>query len=272
MVKKEKLLSLKEIQYEEKEMLKKVVDFFNEQDMTYYLWAGTFLGAVRHKGFIPWDDDIDLAMTRPEYNKFLAYLKKNNNKISDNLEVIGLELGNSDFPILKVINKNVKVDEIEQCDEYLWIDIFPLDATPQDNKKFYKRVAFLNKIFILKRQQRLHQNLMATSKFKRFIKAIGMGILRLWRYDSYKKFYLKYCTKYNYDDYEYVHNNVWCSSAAVYNKNDLISAEYEFEGLKVNGIKDYDKFLSMGYGTDYMQLPPVEKRMTHKFKAWKIEK
>ena len=161
---------MKEIQYEEKEMLKKVVDFFNEQDMTYYLWAGTFLGAVRHKGFIPWDDDIDLAMTRPEYNKFLAYLKKNNNKISDNLEVIGLELGNSDFPILKVINKNVKVDEIEQCDEYLWIDIFPLDATPQDNKKFYKRVAFLNKIFILKRQQRLHQNLMATSKFKRFIK------------------------------------------------------------------------------------------------------
>lgn len=267
---KKKYLSLKEIQYEEKEMLRILDNFFNKHNMTYYLWAGTYLGAVRHKGFIPWDDDIDLAMTRPEYNKLLEYLKNNDNKISDNLEAIGLELGNSDFPIIKVINKNIRVEEEEQCDEYLWIDIFPLDATPQDNRKFYKRVAFLNKIFVLKRQQKLNQKLMATSNLKRVIKNIGMGILKIWKYDSYIKFYYKYCTKYNYDDYEYVHNNVWSSSSAVYNKKDLISKEYEFEDLKVNGIKDYDKLLSTCYGKDYMKLPSKEKMVNHGIKVWKV--
>jgi len=265
-------LTLKEIQYEEKEMLKTVVSFFDENDMNYFIWAGTFLGAVRHKGFIPWDDDIDLAMTRPEYNKFIDYLKKHDFKISDNLEVIGLELNNSDFPLLKIINKNIKVDEEEKCDEYLWIDIFPLDATPEDNRKFYKRVRFLHKIFILKRQQQKKMELMAANKFKKHIKNIFMSILKLWNYDSYIRFYLKYCTKYNYDDYDFVHNNVWTDSPVIYNKEELVTTKYQFEDLNVNGLVDYHKYLSEGYGEDYMQLPPEEKRVTHNFKAWKVER
>lgn len=271
-MKKKKLLTLKEIQYEEKEMLKTLVSFFKKQKINYFLWAGTFLGAIRHKGFIPWDDDIDLAMTRPEYNKFIAYLKSHDCKISDNLHVIGLELNNSDFPILKVINKNIRVEEPEKCDEYLWIDIFPLDATPQDNAKFYKRVALLNKIFILKRQEKNKTELIAASKLKRFIKKIFISILRIWKYDNYIRFYLKYATKYKYEDYEYVHNNVWSSSPAVYNKKDLVNKTYEFEDILVNGVKNYDDFLSRGYGKDYMKLPPVESRATHNFKAWYIER
>jgi len=68
-----KYLTLEEIQHEEKEMLKELIKFFKKENINYFVWAGTFLGAVRHKGFIPWDDDIDLAMTRPEYNNFLEY-------------------------------------------------------------------------------------------------------------------------------------------------------------------------------------------------------
>ena len=62
---KQKKLTLKELQYEEKEMLKEVITFFEKNEFVYYVWAGTLLGAVRHKGFIPWDYDIDLAMMRP---------------------------------------------------------------------------------------------------------------------------------------------------------------------------------------------------------------
>jgi len=267
---KNKFLSLKEIQYEEKEMLRELIDFFNKQNLVYYIWAGTYLGAVRHKGFIPWDDDIDLAMTRPEFDKFVKYLKKNNNKISENLDVIGYELGNSDFPILKVINKKIRVDETgEKNDKYFFIDIFPLDATPENNRKFYKRCNFLFRIFILKREQKNKYDLIAANKFKKILKTIFMTFLRIWKYDSYLKFYYKYCTKYKYDDYDFVHNNVMTNCSAVYNKKNLISMNFKFEDLVVNGIKDYDKFLSMGYGKDYMKLPPKDKRITHSFKAWK---
>ena len=263
-----KMLSLAEIQNEEKEMLKCAIDFFNKQNLNYFVWAGTFLGAVRHKGFIPWDDDIDLAMTRPEYNKFIEYLKEHNCKISNDLEVIGFELGNSDFPILKIINKNIRVEE-DKCDEYLWIDIFPLDATPKNNKKFYKNVQFLNKIFVLKRQQKRHMKLMAASNLKRFIKNIFMFLLRIWPYKSYIKFYLKYASTYDYNDYDLISNNVWTNSSKVYNKDILKNKNYIFDGIVVNGFEDYNEYLVKMYGEDYMQLPSEDKRQTHNFKAWK---
>ena len=267
---KTKYLTLEEIHYEAKEMLKELIQFFKKQKINYFVWAGTFLGAVRHKGFIPWDDDVDLAMTRPEYNKLLEYLKNNNNKISDNLEGIGFEIGNSDFPFIKIINKNIKIEEEEQCDEYLWIDIFPLDATPKDNSKFYKRVAFLNKIFILKRMEKKGMDLVGATKLKKIIKTIFIKLMKIWKYDSYIKFYISYCTKYKYEDYEYIHNNVWSSSPAVWHKSEFVNKEYQFEDIKVNGLKDYDSILTRAYG-NYMQMPKEEDRATHNFKAWKVK-
>lgn len=263
-------LTSKQIQDEELKMLSALIAFFNKNKFNYYIWAGTFLGAVRHKGFIPWDDDIDLAMTRPEYDRFVEILKKNSNQISSNLKAIGYELGNFDLPFLKIINTNIMVDEEEQSDKYLWIDIFPLDGTPKNNEKFYRRNQFLNKILKLKRKQKMHQKLYAANFIKRVIKSILMNLLRLWKYDSYLKFYYNYCTKYDYNKSEYIHNNVWSDSPEVYPIKELKNKEYIFENLKVNGISDYDTLLTGGYG-DYMTLPPEDKRTTHKFKAWKIK-
>ena len=269
-MKKNKYLTLEEIQNEELKMLAETISFFDNKKFNYYIWAGTFLGAVRHKGFIPWDDDVDLAMTRPEYNKFIEYLKNNGNKIANNLEVIGYELDNYDLPFLKIINTDIMVEEEEQADKYLWIDIFPLDGTPQNNNKYYKRVQFFNKILKLKRQQKLHQRLYASSLLKKIVKNAIMNILRLWKYDNYLKFYQKYCTKYDYYKSKYIHNNVWSDSPETYPIKELKNREYTFNGLKVNGIYDYDSLLTGGYG-DYMVIPPVDKRKTHNFKAWKIK-
>ena len=74
-------LTLKEIQSEEKNILKAVTKFLDTHNIKYYLWAGTFLGAVRHKGFIPWDDDIDIGIKRDDYDKLIELLKQKNNKI-----------------------------------------------------------------------------------------------------------------------------------------------------------------------------------------------
>lgn len=272
-MKKRKYLTLKEIQYEEKEMLKEVVNFFDANNFEYYVFFGTLLGAVRHEGFIPWDDDIDLAMPRPEYNKLINYLKKNNNRITDNLIVEGFELkNNNDFPILKIYNTNIKVeDEQEKVDKYLWIDIFPLDGVPKNNKRFTKKCQFLFNILILKREQKNGVPLMASNKFKKIIKEIIMFILKLWPYDSYMKFYCDYCTKYGYELSEFVTINIMSETSAIYEKKKFEKYNLKFEDLTVNGIKKYDEFLKLEYG-DYMKLPPEEKRICHGFKAWKVEK
>ena len=75
--------------------------------------------------------------------------------------------------------------------------------------------------------------------------------------------------RYDYDESEYIKNNVWTDNRACYNKKDFISHTYDFEGLKVNGLKDHKLFLGMGYGKDYMELPPVEKRATHNIKVYR---
>lgn len=269
MKKNNKELSLKEVQKEEIAMLKALVEFLEEKQIQYFIWGGTLLGAVRHKGFIPWDDDIDLAMTRSEYNKLIDYLRKNDYKINKNLEFIGYELKNSDFPFLKLINKNIEVEEEADCDKFLWIDIFPFDGTPKNREKYFKRIFKLNALFTLKRQQKKKQKLIASNKFKGFIKEILLFILKVWKYESFLNFYLKYCTKYDYEETEYVKSNVWSNSAAAYNRKKIQFKRYKFENLSVYGLKDYDYFLTLCYGKDYMELPPIEKRATHSFKAYK---
>lgn len=268
----EKKLTLKEIQFEEKKMLSRVVDFFEEKNFPYYIWYGTFLGAVRHNGFIPWDDDIDLAMIRSEYNKLVNYLKEHDNKISDDLFCEGYELGNNDdFLILKIYNKNIKIKNTkEKVDKYLWIDIFPLDNIPYNNEKYFKVCRLLYKIFLLKREQKNNVELMAASKAKRIIKNILMSALKIWKYDSYLKFFYKYCTKYNSKECDYLGQNVMPDNNTKYYKNDFVIHKYNFEDLKVTGVKNYDKILTLDYG-DYMELPPEESRYSHEFEAWKIE-
>ena len=128
-----------------------------------------------------------------------------------------------------------------------------------------------NNIFYLKRCQKLNVEIPANNKFKLYLKKIMLFILKLWPYDKYIRFYLKYATKYDYDKYDYVHNNVWASIPNVFPKDILKVKKYKFEDLMVNGFEDSDRALTILYGKDYMQLPPLEKRVTHEFEAWKVK-
>lgn len=267
-----KYLSITEVQQEEKKMLKEIDEIFKKNNIIYFLWYGSLLGAVRHNGFIPWDDDVDLAMTRPEFNKLIKYLKKNNNKISENLFAEGYELGNNnDFPIIKIYNKNIKVDDfVEKVDKYLWIDIFPLDGSPQNNKFYYKLCCFLYKILFLKREQKNKVQLIASNKIKRFVKNLALYILKIWNYDSYFKFYYNFCTMYKYNKCDRVNVNLMGDCINTFAKSDLEVKSMDYDGLKVNGLKNYDKVLTSLYG-NYMELPPENKRVAHGIKAWKVK-
>ena len=127
-----KYLTLEEIHKEETEILKKFISFCDENNLTYYICGGTLLGAIRHKGFIPWDDDIDVMMPRNEFEKLEKIL--NEKKIAENLSFISYDNGNMHYPFGKVINTNIKIDDScvkDKLEQYLWIDIFPMDGIPE---------------------------------------------------------------------------------------------------------------------------------------------
>ena len=138
-----KILSNKEVKNELKNMMKILSDYLIKNNIPYSIDSGTLLGAVRHKGFIPWDDDIDICCIRADYNKLISCLKKDN-RIGDCLYGSSYELGNDSIPYLKIKNKLIMAEErvdpgsTQTKKTNLWIDIFPIDKLPdKKNEKIY---------------------------------------------------------------------------------------------------------------------------------------
>lgn len=267
-----KKLNLKDIQKEELNMLIIITEFMKKNNINYYLYGGTMLGAIRHQGFIPWDDDIDIILTRPEYDKLIKILINSNNQIEKSIFAIGYELGNSlDWPFIKIINKQIVVESESKCDKNLWIDVFVYDGIPKNSKKFWKQVLFYRKLFLFKRNitfKYAPENEKTLNKIVRSILKIVLKPLSI-KYILNK--YIKICKKYNYDNSEYVYDNIWGFKQNRKIPKKLLENEtYFFEGKKFNGFKKYDEVLRIIYG-DYMKIPPESERCTHSFDAYKLE-
>lgn len=266
-------LNLKQIQEEELFLLKKTTEFLDKNNIEYYIWAGSFLGSVRHGGFIPWDDDIDIALKRDEYNKLVALLN-DKNYIYDNISGIGFELGNSDYPFVKIIYKDVIVEENDKVNlnNYLWLDVFPLDGSP-DSKFYYRKLTFYKLLYLLKRKdvRKLKSN--NSPLVVRFFIKLSQIVLRIFKYSTIIDKYIKICSKYSIVDDGYVANNLWGVGYKERFSSSLLKCtkKYKFENIEVSGLKNSDEWLSIRYG-DYMKLPPEDKRETHSFRAWKVVK
>ena len=125
---KEQLDSI-EVKEELCRMLKELDEYLGRHEIQYSIMSGTMLGAVRHGGFIPWDDDVDIAILRKDYDRLIEILQKNK-RISAKLEISGYEVDKTDMPFLKVYNKSIVVkDNLANDSSELWIDIFPFDRS-----------------------------------------------------------------------------------------------------------------------------------------------
>lgn len=260
-------LSLKDIQLGEYEILKKIHNICKELNIRYYLFYGTLLGAVRHKGFIPWDDDIDIIMPRPDYNLLIEYIKEN----SENLKPLQLMhySTNKDYiyPIARVSDDRY-ILHFKNTKEYglgLFIDVYPIDGcgnTAEEAKKIWNK----NKI------KKFWVGVYGIRQYKKSTKSMLKSILKYMAMQMVKLFDVpKMIAKLdteasllNFDDYAYVGCTAWQVSGLGYFRKELLDeiALVKFEDGMFYAPSQYDEVLKETYG-DYMQLPPESKRIPH---------
>lgn len=252
---KEKLLSLDNIKHIEIEILDYVVSICDLYELRYYIMYGTLIGAIRHKGFIPWDDDIDIVMPRKDYEHLISILSKskNNRYVLLNDKTKGYTL-----PFAKVVDIKTQILE-EKVDDFecngIWIDIFPFDGI--QNKFHYKTCYYLNKC-------------RAASIYKQFPKGRGGSywewkLCRIIGYKFFAELYNKICKKYDYETSDEVG---FMGSLKGHFPREIMNetTRLEFEGKMYSAPKNYDYILSFIYG-DYMTLPPENERITHHIEA-----
>lgn len=261
-------LSLDEIREIQLNILKSVADFCDKNNIKYFLCAGTMLGAIRHKGFIPWDDDVDIMIPRPDYERL-----KNNFSIPD-LKFYDHEIiPEFDKPYGKISDLSTIVIEDVITDYHIGvnIDVFPIDGTPADD--FWLKIHLL-KIKFWRNILNLKQIKISKSRaiYKNFFLVIGRMIFYVVPKKSVIRRIISQAKRFSYISSRNSGIIVWG-----YGRKEVMdkiifeeTIDVQFENNTYNGHKFYDQYLRNLYG-NYMQLPPVEKQITHhKYKAYKL--
>ena len=250
----------KEIQKIELNILEDFIQVCDKLNINYYLIGGTLLGAVRHHGFIPWDDDIDVCMLRKDYEIFVKNAQKylNKNYFLQTYET------DEEYPgcFAKIRDNNTTFLEENVKDKNMnhgiFIDIFPLDNYYRHNKIKEKLIYYklYNNVF-------RNSDTFAKRLFARIANIIYKNKPKLLLCKKQEKIYKKK----NGKESKYVTN--YCGAWGVKKETHSIDSfkEFkivEFENLKVKIPVGYDSILTNMYG-DYLKLPPKEKQVSHHF-------
>ena len=264
--------SLRQLQLKELELLKFFQQVCKEHNIEYYALGGTLLGAVRHKGFIPWDDDIDVGIPRPDYERLCKILEEmsGTGKIKfrsyKNSEDYIRYFGHIEDTTFKV----VRHDKLKAEETYAWIDLFPLDAMPNNallRKLKVFQVLVLRALFrfscfdtlvdVHKKGRPLHEKILVW---------IGLHtpIQKLFNTKSCLRALERALTSTSYEKSDYLVN-----AMGAYKFREMFHKKYygkgrmyPFEDTEICGPEDYDFVCKQLYG-DYMTPPKMDDRNHH---------
>jgi len=254
---------LKKLRKVQIEILDYISDFCEQNNLRIMLYGGTLLGAIRHKGYIPWDDDIDLAMPRADFEKFI--------KLWDDTDKFILDYHTTNrnywLPFLKIRNKNTKFAESCVKENYagptgIWVDIMPFDNA-SDNIDHLAKIKYLKQFYCELIIRKSDIAIDYGNDIKNRIKDIIAKFIP--RKTLIKKLY-ETCTS-NHDENSpnlisyHNHRDVSCCTWP----RDAIFPlkKAEFNGKKYYVPHNSKVVLTNMYGPDYMKLPPIDQRKTH---------
>ena len=263
-------------------MLKDIDYVCQQHDITYMLGGGTALGAVRHQGFIPWDDDLDLNMPREDYEKFLVVMQE---ELGEYYDFSYPNSAHVDYPFLKIFKKDTKFVELFDNMEYnaVWIDVFPIDYAPNNIilrqiKGWVSKVLFqgIGASLLIKQNNNPATKEMYRSSLQRKLRywfALFIGML--FFFVSYKKVFNLF------DDFvqsAVVTNIMTVPTGRKHYLGECLPVDiiYPVKKIKFCDMEapvyhDVKAYLTMLYG-NYMQIPPVEKREKHMVAEFSIDK
>ncbi len=260
---------LRKLQMVQLEMLEEVDRICKKCDIHYNIIAGTLLGAVRHGGYIPWDDDADVALLRPEYEKFRkaceTELDATRFYFQDHRNTPGYRWGYG-----KIRRKNTlflrKHQEHMPYEQGIFIDVFPLDGVPE----FYP-LRCLHNFHCFCVRKLLWSKVGKFADKKAFMRW-WYGLLDKIPEKIIFKHYENMIIRANRKEHEMVRilmfptpNRAWGYYRHWYEE----SADTLFEGRTFAGIKDYEGYLSFKFG-NYMSLPPENQRKTHPVSGFRV--
>lgn len=260
-------LSPDEVKKHELELLCYTVDFLDANGLRYSLYGGTLLGAVRHQGFIPWDDDIDICMPRTDYEKLIELAES----IQEPYRLIsGTNCETYSMPFAKMQDTRFRTRQAfaGAYPQHLWIDVFPIDGVPDDvndQEKLIRRITLFKKIAnscwldqgdeanLAKRTIRRAFRSFANTATERKVREKRDELIRSIPFEKaqHVSCLASFCRK------------PWRVPRDAF----LEAVSVEFEGKTFWAMSCMDEFLAAVYG-NYMELPPVECRVNHSLEVW----
>ena len=268
-----------ELQKKELEMLKLFINICNEFNLTYYLVCGSALGAVKYKGFIPWDDDIDVALPRCDYEVFLnkaqgllpdwCFLQ--NYRTDTQFYLLGSKMRDSRTTYIEKMCGKLQINH------GIFIDVFPLDGhwtEKADQNTFLK----YQREFEAKRRVRLDYNRFSRENILSIRTNVYHWLFKFFNCYGNTPIYIEKFEKF-VSSFDTRSSDVWCNHA-----NSASSVEYApkeqygegtwatFEGLQVRIPEKYDEYLTQKYGNWRADLPPEEQYGHHHYEVFDIER
>ena len=254
-----KKLNSDEVKEKELEVMDYIHKICKREGINYSLAYGSLLGAVRHKGFIPWDDDIDISLKRDQYDKLYKAILEDNDSV---YKVVSWKNDSRyPYPFYRVYDSRTVYENNyinNDIELGICVDVFPFDSYKDVNKEMskldtYRRLSVYTLYGIRNKN----------AGIKNIVRYVLLLIFRLTRVKNWNK-KINDCAK-GAKENEYIDYLMESKHTDTKIKNNALNEvmEYEFEDRKYNIPREYDHILTSIYGSDYMEIPPVEKRVQH---------